>query len=392
MRYFWSLILILALGTAGLSAARWSRSGSVGPVAGPSGPAAPITPPITPPMSPRVTPPADARTASSPQTTRAPEPASRPAPEPAAEPEPLIQTPIATESTPAAPGLVAPGLVDRPSEATTPEPGIDPADTPARAPVVAQAAEETPPVNAPPETAPTGSNFSLDELLGVVAEAAERSTPADDPAPEIAQPTPDPMLAAAAQSLESHAAGNDAAETATDAAPASAPAGAPARVGPAFEIRADGSIEIEGVGVIVGAGTPQRPYVLDWDVLRSLSREFNPRQGQSEIPAWTMQLHGKRVRVEGNTLLPVVAQTTNELLVMQNPWDGCCLGVPPTPYDAIEVKLATMQRMGNSPTGYGQVEGVFKVDPYIVSGWLLGLYLIEDAGFESGAGITLPEL
>jgi hypothetical protein len=77
---------------------------------------------------------------------------------------------------------------------------------------------------------------------------------------------------------------------------------------------------------------------------------------------------------------------------MQNPWDGCCLGVPPTPYDAIEVKLATMQRMGNSPTGYGQVEGVFKVDPYIVSGWLLGLYLIENASFESAAGVALPEL
>jgi hypothetical protein len=38
------------------------------------------------------------------------------------------------------------------------------------------------------------------------------------------------------------------------------------------------------------------------------------------------------------------------------------------------------------------VEGTFKVDPYIVSGWLLGLYLIEDASFESAAGMALPEI
>ena len=149
---------------------------------------------------------------------------------------------------------------------------------------------------------------------------------------------------------------------------------------------------VEGVGVVPGDGSTQRPFVLDWEVLRSVQRAYNPRQGQSEVPGWLKAIDGKQVRIEGNTLLPVVSQTTTELLVMQNPWDGCCLGVPPTPYDAIEVKLATAQRMGNSPTGFGQVEGVFKVDPYIVSGWLLGLYLVEDAAFKSAAGIVLPEI
>jgi hypothetical protein len=163
-------------------------------------------------------------------------------------------------------------------------------------------------------------------------------------------------------------------------------------VGPAFSVKPDGSIEVAEAGVISGDGTPARPFVIDWQVLRSVARDYNPKQGQSEIPAWVMQLHGKRVRVEGNTLLPVVAEATNELLVMQNPWDGCCVGVPPTPYDAIEVKLAKMQSMGNAPTGFGMVEGTFKVDPYIVSGWLLGLYLIEDASFESAAGMALPEI
>ena len=179
--------------------------------------------------------------------------------------------------------------------------------------------------------------------------------------------------------------------TESPAAPAQTPVAA-ASAGPSFEIREDGSMHVEGVGLIPGNGTAERPYVLAWDTLRSVQREFNPRQGQSEVPGWLSALDGKRVRIEGNTLLPVVAQTTDELLVMQNPWDGCCLGVPPTPYDAIEVKLARPQRMGNSPTGYGQVEGVMKIDPYIVSGWLLGLYMIEEAVFEAAAGIVLPEI
>ncbi len=198
---------------------------------------------------------------------------------------------------------------------------------------------------------------------------------AEQAASEPTAPAPDPMMAAAAA-----------------AQPATAAPAPRAQAGPSFEIRPDGSIAVDGVGIVPGDGSAQRPFVLDWEVLRSVQRDYNPRQGQAEVPAWLGVLDGKRVRIEGNTLLPVVGQTTDELLVMQNPWDGCCLGVPPTPYDAVEVKLSRPQRMGNAPTGFGQVEGVFKVDAYIVSGWLLGLFVIEQATFESGAGIELPEI
>ncbi len=163
-------------------------------------------------------------------------------------------------------------------------------------------------------------------------------------------------------------------------------------VGPAYTVRGDGSVEVEGAGIIIGDGSPQSPFVLDWQVMRSVARDYNPKQGQEQLPDWVMRLDGKSVRVEGNTLLPVVASAVDEMLVMQNPWDGCCIGIPPTPYDAIEVKLAELTRMGNTVTGYGMVEGTFKVDPYIVQGWLLGLYLIEDASFESAAGMDLPGL
>lgn len=213
--------------------------------------------------------------------------------------------------------------------------------------------------------------LSLDALLGVIEEAKEML-----PEDEVVQAATDPMLEAALAGAEEAGDAGDAGGT----------------VGPAFTVRGDGAVEVEGAGIIVGDGSPQRPYVLDWAVMRSVARDYNPKQGQEQLPDWVKQLDGKSVRVEGNTLLPVVAAAVDELLVMQNPWDGCCIGIPPTPYDAIEVKLAELTRMGNTATGYGQVEGTFKVDPYLVQGWLLGLYVIEDASFESAAGMELPGL
>lgn len=354
MRYFWSLIVLLALVTAGLYTLRVRAD------------QADLTP----------------------VGARAPQPGTpsttfgRPSPTP--------ETPPQTRTDPVPPPAVP---VEAAAETV---PVVEPAPMAEREPLTPEAPKQVegsePALAEAAEAGPT-SNFSLDSLLGLVSDAADETAQTEQRAAEattVSAPasasTPEPGSDGMFEAAAAAARANEAAEA--DAQTASAPA----QAGPAFEVRADGSLSVEGVGVITGNGTAQRPFVLDWQVLRSIQRDYNPRQGQSEIPAWLNQLHGKHVRVEGNTLLPVVAQTTDELLVMQNPWDGCCLGVPPTPYDAIEVKLARPQRMGNSPTGFGQVEGVFKVDAYIVSGWLLGLYVIDDAVFESAAGIVLPEL
>ncbi len=349
MRYFWSLILVLAVVTAGLFTLRVTRERAA------------LTPVAAAPSS------SAGGMAEGGLGQRPARPAAEPAPAPppAAPMEGVIDVP---ETSPA--------LAD--DEQIQPVPSVTAHE--------AGSAEAIPEI--PAATTPPASQFSLDALLGAVAEAAERvEAVVETPPAAVAEPAPaivsDPMMEAAI--------GANAAASEAPASTASVPV-LPGVVGPAFEVRADGSLSVEGVGVVPGSGTVQRPFVLDWEVLRSVQREFNPRQGKSEVPGWLKQLDGKRVRIEGNTLLPVVAQTTTELLVMQNPWDGCCLGVPPTPYDAIEVKLSNAQRMGNSPTSFGQVEGVFKVDPYIVSGWLLGLYMVEDAVFEAAAGIVLPEI
>ncbi len=161
---------------------------------------------------------------------------------------------------------------------------------------------------------------------------------------------------------------------------------------PTFEQLADGSLKIFATDTLIqGSGTQADPFVLDWVTLRAIERVYNPKKGKGELPAWLDVLDGKRVRIKGNTLVPVIATTTRELLVMQNPWDGCCIGIPPSPYDAIEVELNHDVDFGSSSVGYGIVEGVFVLDPYVVDGWVLGLYMIEEASYRSGEGVPFPD-
>lgn len=143
----------------------------------------------------------------------------------------------------------------------------------------------------------------------------------------------------------------------------------------------EGGLEIGGRWRVPGSGTETDPYVLRWDVLQSAMQIYNPRIGKTEPPAWSSALEGKWVAIEGYVVLPLAQQSSKEILLTLNQWDGCCIGVPPTPYDAIEVTLVEAID-GNAAIGafyYGRLEGKFSVDPYLAGGWLLGLYLMEDA-------------
>jgi hypothetical protein len=89
-------------------------------------------------------------------------------------------------------------------------------------------------------------------------------------------------------------------------------------------------------------------------------------------------LDGKWIEITGYVAFPLMVDAPDECLSMMNQWDGCCIGVPPTPYDAVEVRL-TEPVSGNARlTTYGTVRGRFKVDPHLVGGWLVGLYLMDE--------------
>jgi len=148
--------------------------------------------------------------------------------------------------------------------------------------------------------------------------------------------------------------------------------------------RDDGSMLIDDRYVVRGAGTKDDPYRITWDLLVSAGQAYRPREGRTELPERVTLLDDKWVQLEGYIAFPLMAESSDEILFMLNQWDGCCIGVPPTPYDAVEVTLVAPVRMqgGVNIFNYGAIRGKLKVDPYIVNDWLVGLYLMEEAQLE----------
>lgn len=145
----------------------------------------------------------------------------------------------------------------------------------------------------------------------------------------------------------------------------------------------DGTLLFEGRYRVPGSGTAADPYKISWELLTSVRRSYDPSAGRNDLPAWLEELNGKHVQLSGFVLFPVMAEASDELLLMYNQWDGCCIGIPPTPYDAIEVRLKAPPRsVPRWAVNYGTLSGRFDVDPYIVSNWLLGLYLLDAAELE----------
>jgi len=132
-----------------------------------------------------------------------------------------------------------------------------------------------------------------------------------------------------------------------------------------------------------GKGTAEDPFEITWDLLASAYDTYRPKVGKKDLPAWAEAMQGAQVRVVGYVLFPMFAAESDELLLMKNQWDGCCIGVPPTPYDAVEVKLASRSSAAGELVNYGTLRGTLRVDPYVVNDWLLSLYVLENAQLES---------
>lgn len=144
--------------------------------------------------------------------------------------------------------------------------------------------------------------------------------------------------------------------------------------GPRDILLADDRFEIEG------EGTRENPYRVSWELLVSAGESYRPRVGDRGIPQRIAMLDGQWVAIDGYVAFPMLVGTATEALVMLNRWDGCCIGVPPSPYDAIEVKLdRPVVRTQMHAIDYGSVTGILEVEPYLVDDWLVGLYLMEDA-------------
>lgn len=143
----------------------------------------------------------------------------------------------------------------------------------------------------------------------------------------------------------------------------------------------DGTLLVDDKYIVKGEGTKEKPYIVTWDMLISTHEDFDPRAKKTTLPGRVMMLADKQVAIEGYVCFPLAIEQPRELLSMLNQWDGCCIGVPPTPYDAVEVRLAQPVVDDGKFATTGSVQGTFKVEPYLVGEWLVGLYLMEDARF-----------
>jgi len=149
-----------------------------------------------------------------------------------------------------------------------------------------------------------------------------------------------------------------------------------------IERKSDTEVLLDGTFTVKGKGTKESPYIAPWELVIAAQETFDPGQKKDEIPGAVMFLDGKHVRLTGYVCFPMYVPEPKEMLSMLNQWDGCCIGVPPTPYDAIEVHLAKKVSTDDRYAAYGTVEGVFRVKPYLSGNWLVGLYLLEEATFK----------
>jgi len=157
-----------------------------------------------------------------------------------------------------------------------------------------------------------------------------------------------------------------------------------ATVRPGRLVEKDGAIVADGKYTIKGNGTAERPYEVSWELLMSAADTFIPRLGEKQIPQRIAMLDGAHIRISGYIAFPLIVTEASECLVMLNQWDGCCIGVPPSPYDAIEVKLAfPADNSRRHVVRVGTLEGIFRIDPYVVEKWLVGLYLMENATLDT---------
>lgn len=150
-----------------------------------------------------------------------------------------------------------------------------------------------------------------------------------------------------------------------------------------IEKKDDGSLLVDDKFVVKGEGTKEKPYEVTWEMLISAQDVYDPRKGQKKLPGRVMMLDGKWVKLTGYVAFTLYVEEPKELLSMLNQWDGCCIGVPPTPYDAVEVRLADKVSKDDRLATFGVVTGKLSVKPYLAGDWLVGLYLMDDATFQA---------
>ena len=156
---------------------------------------------------------------------------------------------------------------------------------------------------------------------------------------------------------------------------------------PTNVIRVDArTIQLDGRFDISGTGSISDPYKITWPLMLSAQSGMGS-DGVIAVPKYISLLDGTSIEISGYLAPPVARDLTEELLVMRNRWDGCCIGTPPTPFDCIEVRLdKAIPIKGKHLIQYGTIRGILRVEPFSAGKYLLGLYRIEHGQVEGSGG------
>lgn len=129
-----------------------------------------------------------------------------------------------------------------------------------------------------------------------------------------------------------------------------------------------------------GAGTERQPFRVSWDLLGQASGHVRGDGTLDAMPRTLELLGGTWIELSGYYAPAIIAPSTDEIVLMLNRWDGCCIGLPPTPYDSALVKTrAPIDFSLQHQIRFGTLRGRLVLEPFALGGLVLGLYRIEDA-------------
>ena len=398
MRFFWIAVLLLTAAAAGAFYLHRDKAAPIVIVPAPASAEPIAAPPVKPEPAPIFTQapvekPAPIAAVPVPTPTQTPIASASPS-SPSAAPQP---TPVRTVPPKPEPVPAPPVSSDQPAPTSSPVPATETRPTP-----------KTPPAAAVPEPTKTSAPSPATPANSPPAPKVEA------PKPAIATPTPEAKAAAPAAKTPAAPASTDTtsdiasglanlvgdgstkpadttAPTLPATTPTTTPAPAPASITTTsskikLEPQPDGTVLVDDKFIMKGKGTKDDPFRVTWEQLVSAQDTYQPRLGRKQIPERVKMLDGKWVRISGYIAFPLMAASADEMLMMLNQWDGCCIGVPPTPYDAIEVKLKTAAKGDSRLRTTGTLTGILRVDPYLVKDWLVSLFVMDDGEISETAG------
>jgi hypothetical protein len=144
------------------------------------------------------------------------------------------------------------------------------------------------------------------------------------------------------------------------------------------------TVRIDGKYMVRGSGSESDPYQITWELLTSAARTVDASKSIYEVPGRIADLRGAWVQISGYWAPPLQVFQTNEAMFMLNKWDGCCIGLPPTPFDSIEATFTKpFAVQGQHLYRYGTIKGRLEIEPFAAGMFLLGFYRLHDAVMES---------